>query len=164
MNANQQKAHSLALPEEAARLRRYRVRRFKDILSRYVIAIGGIGVIVSLALIFIYLFTEVGPMLMSASADKVAEHPAPGQGRTVGLASDRFRSLAFRLGDDGSISWFRPRTGEMVGERRLDLPPSVQVTSHGAGEARTGLYALGLSDGRAMVVESRFVDTFPSDR
>lgn len=164
MNANQQKAHSLALPEEAARLRRYRVRRFKDILSRYVIAIGGIGVIVSLALIFIYLFTEVGPMLMSASADKVAEHPAPGEGRTVGLASDRFRSLAFRLGDDGSISWFRPRTGEMVGERRLDLPPSVQVTSHGAGEARTGLYALGLSDGRAMVVESRFVDTFPSDR
>ncbi len=164
MSAQQQPASDSALLEDAARARRYRIRRFKDILSRYVVGIGGIGVIISLALIFIYLFTEVGPMLMSAHAEKVADHPVPGEGRTVALSTDRFRSLGFRLGDDGSIAWFRPRTGETVGERLLELPPDARVTAHGSGEARTGVHALGLSDGRAMVVESVFVDTFPEDR
>lgn len=164
MSAQYRSADGSVLLDDAARARRYRNRRIKDVLSRWVVAIGGVGVIISLALIFIYLFTEVGPMLMSAHAEKVAEHPVPGEGRTIGLSTDRFRSLGFRLGDDGVVTWFRPRSGEVVGERTLDLPPEAQVTADGAGESRGGLHALGLSDGRAMVVQSLFVDTFPEDR
>lgn len=164
MSAQYRSDTGSVLLEDAARARRYRNRRVKDVLSRWVVGIGGIGVIISLALIFIYLFTEVGPMLMSAHAEQVAEHPVPGEGRTVALSTDRFRSLAFRLGDDGVVTWFRPRDGEVVDERTLDLPPDVRVTADGSGESRGGLHALGLSDGRAMVVQSVFVDTFPEDR
>lgn len=103
-------------------------------------------------------------MLMSAHAEKVADYPVPGEGRTVALSTDRFRSLGFTLGDEGSVSWFQPRTGEVVEARKLDLPPGVRITAHGSAEARTGVHVLGLSDGRAMVIESRFVDTFPKDR
>ena len=153
-----------ALLEEGKRQRLYRWRRGKDLLSRWVVAIGGISVIVSLTLIFVYLFTEVLPMLASASMDRVAEYPAPGEGRTVALSMDRFRSVGLRLGEDGTAPFFRPASGEVLESHRAPVPPGVEVTADASGEPRTHVHALGLSDGRAVVLQHQFNDTYPEGR
>lgn len=153
-----------ALLDEEGRRRLYFWRRAKDVLSRYVVGIGGIGVIGSLALIFVYLFSEVAPMMMSAQMEQVAEYPAPGEGRTVALAMDRFRSVGFRLTADGTATYFRPATGEVLERRALELPAGVEVVSEGSAEPRTRIHALGLSNGQAIVLEGGFEDTYPDGR
>jgi phosphate transport system permease protein len=164
MTAQEKGMTGSVLPDDAARQRLYRKRRFMDGFSRYIVGIGGISVIVSLALIFVYLFSEVGPMMMSAHSEKVAEYPVPGEGRTIALSMERFRSVGFRLGDDGDAVFFRPATGEVLKRHRLPIPDGVEVTSDGAGEPRTRLYAIGLSNGEAIFVRDSYRDTFPDGR
>ncbi len=151
-----------SLHDEAARKRLYRWRRFKDLLSRYVVGIGGISVIISLTLIFVYLFSEVVPMLMPPSVKQVAEYPVPGEGRTIALSMDRFRTVGFRLADDGSARFFRPDSGEILEHRELPIPPGASLTADAAGEPRTHLHALGLSNGQAIVVRQEYTDSFPA--
>ena len=54
--------------EKRARLRRW--RSFKDKMSKYGIAFAGISVVLAFATIFVYLFSEVGPIFSSASVEK----------------------------------------------------------------------------------------------
>lgn len=151
-----------ALRDDAARGRLYRWRRFKDVLSRYIVGIGGISVIISLTLIFVYLFSEVGPMLMPPDVEPVAEYQMPGEGRTVALSMDRFRTIAFRLAEDGSANFFRPQSGEIVERHQLPIPAGARPTADASGEPRTRLHALGLSNGQAIVVRHEYTDTFPA--
>ncbi len=164
MNASTKGLNESVLPRETARRRLYMKRRFFDKFSKYIVGIGGISVIVSLGLIFVYLFSEVGPMMMNAHTEKAAEYQSPGEGRTVALSMERFRSIAFRLGDDGSAVFFRPASGTVLSNHQLAIPEGVRVSSDAAAEPRTRLYALGLSDGTALVVRDSYRDTFPEDK
>ncbi len=164
MTARKHSLDGSALLGDDARRRLYIWRRFKDRFSRAVVGVGGISVIVSLALIFIYLFSEVGPMMMSAHIEKSAEYRTPGEGHTIALSMDRFQSVGFRLTDDGGATFFRPATGEVLERHQMPIPDGVRVTADGAAEPRTRLYALGLSNGGAILVRNVYRDTFPEDR
>lgn len=164
MTARKQTLEGSVLLGEDARRRLYFWRRFKDRLSRTVVGIGGISVIVSLALIFIYLFSEVGPMMMSAHIKETAEYPTPGEGRTIALSMDRFQSVGFRLTDDGGATYFRPVSGEIIKRFRMEIPTGVRVTAEGVAEPRARLYALGLSNGEAFLVRNVYRDTFQNDK
>lgn len=150
-----------ALLDEDRRRRLYRWRRGKDMLSRWIVAVGGISVIISLTLIFVYLFTEVLPMLTSASIEEVAEYPVPGDEQTAALSMDRFRSVGLRVGEDGTATFFRPASGEVIEAPALPLPAGARITATASGEPRTRLHAFGLSNGQAVLMRHEFVDTYP---
>ena len=59
------------LPSGAHRARLRRWRYMKDKMSKYGIAFAGISVVAAFATIFIYLFSEVGPIFSSASIEPV---------------------------------------------------------------------------------------------
>lgn len=150
-----------ALPSAESRDRLRRWRGFKDGTSKYVVGIGGVSVIVSLGLIFVYLFSEVAPLLRPASLDKVAEYDVPGsEARTIYLAMDRFREVGFRAAADGTATFFRPSSGEVLEEVAFGIPEDVEVTSHGSGEPRTRLTVLGLSDGTGIAFRAKYEDIF----
>ncbi|MFN4089037.1 MAG: ABC transporter permease subunit [Alphaproteobacteria bacterium] len=152
-----------ALPDAEARGRLRKRRGLKDATSRYVVGIGGVSVIVALGLIFVYLFSEVAPMLRPASVERVASYVAPGgdTSPTQVVSMDRYREAAFRLAQDGSYSFFRPATGRIMGEGRIATPEGVEITSRATAEARTRLAALGLSDGTALLVKDAYSLTYP---
>ncbi len=138
------------LPTGEARARLRRWRNFKDRGSKYLIACAGIGVVVALATIFVYLFSEVMPMLRPASVDPVESYAAPGgEGETVFLATERYREVGVRFTRDARAVFFELDGGTVREAHDLPLPDGVSVTAFAAAEPRTGLVAYGLSDGTA---------------
>lgn len=150
--------------EQRARLRRWRYA--KDRISRYGVAIGGLGVVVALALIFVYLFYEVFPMLRPADVTPVSAYALPADVRgdqVVDLATERYTEVAGVYGRDGSVTFLNPRNGELLKRVDLPLPAGVAVTSGAPAEAKYGLLAHGLSDGRVLVTQHEYTVTYPDD-
>lgn len=158
-------ARSDALPSASKRKRLRRWRGFKDGFSRYFVAVGGVSVIIALALIFVYLFSEAYPLVRSSQVSHIATYEAPGSvsddETTLGVYSERYLQVATRFTSDGRAVFFRPETGEIVGEHVIDLPDGVEITTFSRAEPRTGMVALGLSNGTVMLLRHVYETTFP---
>ena len=157
------RAISSAAGLQSARLRRW--RQTKDTSARYTIGFFGIAVIAALALIFLYLFSEVVPMFQGAKIEPHSRFEAPGgaEVETVHVAMNRHRELAVRFTSDLRAIFFEPRSGEVVHVEELAIPEGVEVTSFGRAEPRSRTLALGLSDGRALVVGYEYNERFTEE-
>ncbi|MCA1799687.1 MAG: hypothetical protein LC632_09610, partial [Xanthomonadaceae bacterium] len=154
------------LPTGEARARRLRWRRTKDGASRWVIGAAGIGVVIALATIFIYLFSEVMPLLRDATVELEQTYPAPGvaDSDTVHIAADPHLAAPSRFSRSGEVTFFNPTDGSVRARFQLPLPDGVTVTSFATAELRTGLFAYGLSDGSALVGRLKYEITYPDDQ
>ncbi|MCC5866303.1 MAG: ABC transporter permease subunit [Wenzhouxiangella sp.] len=151
------------LPNAEARVRLRRVRHIKDLLTRFFVSAAGYGVVLSLALIFVFLFIEVVPLLRNASISEQTSFPAPAeQSPARFIAMERHQEAGVRFAEDGTVSFFEPTTGRALSQRVIDFG-GAEALSFGAGEPRTGLAVYGLSDGRAAVVRHEYNVTFPDD-
>lgn len=150
------------LPSGAARTRLRRWRAAKDFLAKVLVATFGVAVIGALALIFIYLFSEVVPLLQSADSDVQASYAAPGgeDVATVHVASNRHRSLAVRFTDDRRAVFFEPLSGDVTSSVDLPLPADSEVTARAQAEPRTRISAYGLDSGEVLIVEQVFDERF----
>ena len=152
-----------ALPDANARRKLRKLRHAKDVGTRTLVKTAGFGVVISLALIFIFLFIEVVPLLRGASMGEPVSYPATGgDAPTLFLATERYREAAVRYARDGTVAFFDPRDGRPLLQRVIDFE-GAEVLSFGAAEPRTGLVAFGLSDGRAAVVRHDYQVSFPDD-
>jgi phosphate transport system permease protein len=149
--------------EERDRLRRRRHGR--SLFSRSVVVFGGVSVIVALFLIFVFLFLEVLPLLTGGDVDRIATYPAPGGNPppTLHVAGERYREVAVRFAADGGVHFFEPASGAVRQSLQLPIPEGVEITRSAIGEPRTRVVALGLSDGRALVVRHEYDLTYPDD-
>jgi phosphate transport system permease protein len=66
------------LPAADERRKLRKKRAFRDAFSRYGVGSSGIGVIIALALIFVYLFYETFPLLKPVSVELETEFSVPG--------------------------------------------------------------------------------------
>lgn len=162
--SNQSTASALPPAEVLARRRRARYR--KDALTRWTIRAFGGGVVVALALIFVFLFIEVAPMLRGATIDepRSRELPLAGRGATVALALERYGDLGARVSDSADIVFWNLRTDEYVALHSAPAPDGARVTSHGVGEPRTRAHAFGFDNGQVSYVEIDYDLTFPDDQ
>lgn len=149
------------LPDGEARLRLRKWRGVKDHFARYAVGTFGVGVIIALALIFVYLFSEVLPMLRPASAEVVEVFEAPGgDGETLYTTIDRHREVALRYTSKRRVVFFEPRTGAVISTEALPLPEDAEVTTFSSAEPRTRLVAFGLDDGRALLLQHEYNEAF----
>ena len=152
-----------AMPDKAARDRLRKIRNIKDVSTSTVVRLAGFGVVFSLALIFIFLFSEVGALLRNASMDDLRSFDNPGsEAETLYMASERYREAAVRFARDGEVSFFVPTDGRHLQTHQLDLD-GAEVISFASGEPRTGLVALGLDNGRAAVTRHAYDISYPDD-
>ncbi len=153
------------LPPKEIMARRRRQRYLADGAARWIVRAGGGGVVIALALIFVYLFAEVFPMLRGASIDPEHAYQAPGMGgsdsRLLGL--ERYGEIGMRYTDTGQLIYFNLETGELLKTVQLRIPPDVRVTSFGNGEPRSRRTVFGLSDGSAIVVDHQYELQFPEE-
>ncbi len=146
--------------------RRYRWRRFNDQLTRYYVAAGGISAIVAIVLIFFYLLYVVIPLFLPASITPLRSFELSGSpGSTRYLATEEYNEIGMRLVQDGTAEFFRLSDGTQVTAVRLPLgEPAVTVTAVGASDPHEGSVALGLSNGRLLVVKPFYQITYPDDK
>ena len=151
------------LPSGEQRKKLRRRRHAQDLTTRALVSAAGFGVVISLALIFVFLFVEVMPLLRNASMGEPVSFAVPGSdAETVYLASERYQEAAVRFARDGTVSFFDPTNGRPLLQRVISFE-NADVTSFGSGEPRTGLVAYGLSNGRAAVLRHEYQVSFPDD-
>ncbi len=137
---------------------RYNQRALKDRLARYLVASGGISVIIAILLIFFYLLYVVIPMFGSASIEESVTYAAPGEGETLLLGLEEQGTIGVRFTDNGKIIFFNTQSGDIVLEKQLELPARISSIS-----SNLDLVVLGLENGSALAVRYKFDLSYPGD-
>lgn len=157
---------------ESERLRHRKLRGLRDIGTRVMVSTAGYGVVISLTLIFVFLFIEVAPLLRSASIGDPVSYTAsapsaPGSSeerkpQTLYLAKERYQEAAVRFLSNVQVVFFEPTNGEILSVDQIDTGDG-EITAFGHGEPRTEMAVLGLSDGRMVIVKHQYEITYPDD-
>ena len=142
----------------------FQPRYVKDRLARYVVMIGGLGVIVALLLIFIYLLSEVLPLFSGANVETRNRYAVPGDASaTLYLAAEEQGEVGMRAAASGQIQFFDLQTGAPgrvealpIGERKLVEVSNVVV--------ERGLLAATLDDGSVLMFSHDYQVSYPDDR
>ena len=151
-------------PNSPVAVRRRRIRNFKDVFARYAIGVGGVSVIVAVVLIAFYLFYVVFPMFLPASMTKLGDITVPGEGKPLLLAVEEQAEIGARFGSDGTAVFFGLAEGDVRLAVDLPIPEGVSVVSATEGTAGSGVIALGLSDGTALILRHRYRLSYPNDQ
>ena len=147
--------------ERRAKLRRW--RSFKDKISQYGIAFAGISVVAAFATIFIYLFSEVGPIFSSASIEKQQSFNSV-SAKPLFSNLERYGEVGLVADADGLLQFFDAQTGALTQEIKLAIPQDAKITSFAKGEPRSGLIAFGLSNGQALIAKHEYNLSYPDDK
>ena len=143
-----------------------RWRLIKDVLARYGVVAGGLGVIVAIVLIFFYLLYVVYPLFISATAESVSEYAVPEQalGNTLLLEMEEQNEVGARFTDSGQVVFFEAATGKTILTQAVAIPDGVRITSFAQGSPiNEGAVIYGLSDGRAVTVKHQYKVTYPNN-
>ncbi|MEH6576171.1 MAG: ABC transporter permease subunit [Amphritea sp.] len=150
----------------ARRSRKFRA--LKDKVASVGIALGGISVIIAILLIFFYLLYEVIPMFRSAEIHpwehngKVVEpYALPGSGESLYLALEEQAEIGLRVSDSGEILFFNALNGEVIQQSQATIPAGVSVTSFALASENSRIFALGLSNGQALVYKHDYKSSYP---
>ena len=139
----------------SAGLNRNKWRMLKDKLAAYGVTVGGMSVIVAITLIFFYLLMVVLPLFESASIEKQQEYTVAqfAESKPLYYVIDEQGEIGIRISEAGNIVTFKVKTGELISENSL---VDQKVTSFAISEKSSGILALGLDNGTALVVKLGF--------
>lgn len=148
---------------EAQKHRYY--RHLKDVMMRYMMALGGISVIIAIVLIAFYLVYVVLPMFKSAHIERVTGYPVPAGTKTESLyyAMEEQREIGLRVTGNGNAVFFNTADGSLVHRESLLQETRAQVTAFAAGDPSQRLLALGLNDGTALLALHEYRVTYPDN-
>ena len=141
-------------------------RTIKDIIAKYGVGFGGIGVIIAIVLIFFYLLYVVLPLFASASVEPVGSYPAPSGGdyTTELIALEEQNEIGVRFTVGGHVIFFNAKDGSVIDDITIAIPPDAAITSFTQGNPVTRLVAYGLSDGRVIIAKHEYQLSYPNDQ
>lgn len=144
--------------------RHLRWRHLKDGLARRLVGIGGVAVLGSLLLIFVYLLVEVLPLFAPARADVRAEFRAPGDAAaTLHLAVEEQSEIGLRVSASGEATFFDLATGAVREQHRLPAGEQGLATVVPVAVDKDEL-AAGLADGSVLLFKHSYAVSYPDDK
>lgn len=136
--------------------------RVTEAVSRVLITLGGLGTILAVATIFLFIVWVVLPLFVGGGVSDERRLALAGEAQTaVGLRVDEYGLMAALQAADGSVEVLRLDDGERlvrIGDA-LPQPPTVRASTID-GHA----VAYGFRDGRVLLGRFGFVTDFVSDR
>jgi len=147
-------------PRRSERFHLWRSR--KDALVRWLIAVGGIGVIGAVVLIFFYLLWVVFPLFLPAKSHLGEAQTMPGWAGTtpVFLAVEEQREVGLRVTEDGQATFFRIADGSAVDRQRLPLNEGARIVAVAEAVEHNGMVAFATNDGAVHVFRHAYEMTF----
>ncbi len=148
----------------AKRYRRW--RDIKDVLTRYLMAAGGVSVLVAIVLIAFYLLYVVLPMFKPAHIEHLDTHKLPGDSndRTVHYAMEEQHEVGLRVTDTGNLYFFNTKEGSIINQYDLLKDKDSNLTSFSAGDSTQSVLAFGTDDGKVFLVQHLYEVTYPEDK
>jgi phosphate transport system permease protein len=147
----------------SARSDRFHLWRYrKDSVTRWLIAVGGIGVIFAVGLIFFYLLWVVFPLFLPATVSLGEGRAMPGwtSSRPVYFALEEQQEIGLRVSDGGDAVFFNRDSGQEVLRTPLPLDPGETLVASADAVERRGFVALGSSSGRVFVARHQYKTVF----
>ncbi|MDX3775632.1 ABC transporter permease subunit [Chromatiaceae bacterium AAb-1] len=142
------------LPDGRSRQRVRRRRRRLDVIARYSIGFAGISVMLALAAIFIYLFSQILPLLSPASIQPetslqldTGSPQASSPFIAASLSPDNQTLLA--LNSQQQLFFYRSDTGQLLQQLALPVPADTTVTAMTV--SAQGRWLFGLSNGQLLL-------------
>lgn len=140
-----------------------------DHVSRWVISISGLGTILAVLGVFVFLAFEVVPLFLSTKVIDETSTRLPDADATLPLSGqDRKNLLSWSLAADGTLELRRSLDGKLVESKKL-LPGGPAVTTRSAVLVRTEIInsvattttriLFGFADGSVRMCYLRFVET-----
>jgi len=116
-----------------------------DRVARWVIALGGIGSIVAVSLVGLFLFYVVLPLFLPSRIEQTqALDASDSPARVIHVALNEYGTMAWALHRDGSIHVRRLSDGQVI--KRLVVPDAERMTSWSIG-IEADRCAFGYTDG-----------------
>ena len=140
-----------------------RMRLLKDRLARYAVAIGGNSVIVAILLIFFYLLYVVLPLGEAPEMHPQASYQLAVSAPVEYLAMEEQAEIGVVIDRLGLVRFLSTSDGRLISKTSYLSPTGVTVDSFSSARPNTGIVALGLSNGQALVVQHQYKVTFPND-
>jgi len=147
-------------PRRSDRFHLWRSR--KDAIVRWLIAVGGVGVIGAVVLIFFYLLWVVFPLFMPAQSHMGEARAMPGwaETRPVLLAVEEQREVGLRVTEDGQATFFHIADGGAVQTERLPLNEGARIVAVAEAVEHNGMVAVATNDGGVFVFRHEYRMTF----
>lgn len=81
-------------------------RQLKNSLARWMITLGGISVLFTLVLIFLYLLYVIQPVFESAKIEQVQKFTIEANEETLAIGVDELQELAYTINQQGLVEYF----------------------------------------------------------
>ncbi|MDB2384679.1 ABC transporter permease subunit [Endozoicomonas sp.] len=145
--------------------RRQSLRLLKDRLAQWAVAMGGLGVIAAILMIFFYLLYEVAPLLKRAELTQVSsyQHQKP-SAAALYLSMNEQAEMTLRVYPSGVLVFRSIADHRLVSQFQLPLPKGSQITRIHPDPANNSLLAAGLSNGQVILFTSGYKHSWPNDQ
>ena len=132
--------------------------RAADTVSRLLITVGGIGTIISVATVCLFLTVVVMPLFLGAESHlTLSEDVDAAAGEAVQIAADEYKTIGYAVTREGALRSFRIDTGETLAEKPMFDGRRPTAWSFGIGP---GIGVAGFEDGTIQAFHLDFEPTF----
>ena len=130
-------------------------------LARYVISIGGYGIIVSIIGILLFLIYQSLPLSFQASVENLFSIDLPSQSpRMVLTGIDQYQEVAYTLSESGIVSFYRIKDQQVLLRDSLQLFAEEKILSVSKGNLNREIFAVGTNEGRILTAEIRMLPVY----
>ena len=141
-------------------------RSVRDHLARYAVGAGGIAVIGSIILIFVFLFAVVFPLFRGAALYPVSTYSLPdaAAGDTLLYTTEEQAEVSMRLDSHGIAHFFFTDTGTTVQKFDLLAGLNAKISSWKHVDTERNILALGLDTGQILIFRHSYILKYADDR
>ena len=140
-------------------------RSVRDFLARHMVGAGGIAVIGSIILIFVFLFAVVFPLFKGAAVYPVSNYSLADKagGDTLLYSTEEQAEISMRLDTSGIAHFFFTDTGSTVQKYDLLAGLNARITSWKHIDIENNVVALGLDTGQILVFRHSYTLKYDDD-
>ncbi|MCH8029011.1 MAG: ABC transporter permease subunit [Candidatus Dadabacteria bacterium] len=136
-------------------------RRLEEIIVRWTVTLGGVGVILCIALIIFFIALEAVPLWRGASASLTGTFEVAQRDGAVPLAVgiDEYGEITYTVSGDGAVSFYSAKDGSLMSSRLLERLEGAGVAAVTPVSGQHG-YALATDTGFVLPIEIKFLVSF----
>jgi phosphate transport system permease protein len=138
-----------------------RVKRL-DKLARLVIVLGGIGVVVSVLGILLFIGAEAVPLFRPARYSMGGTILMGNSGPVLAMGADEHQTYLYRASTSGTIALYRIQDGAL--DREIPIPGFETATVTCASRSLDDRLAIGTTDGRVALTSIKFSRRYDGEK
>jgi phosphate transport system permease protein len=137
----------------------------KDRIFGATMAVGGIGVIIAIVMIFFYLFYVVVPMFAGARMEAAGAYQLPYKGSDIArLTLDEYAEIGFAVATSGDYTFFHAADGATISRGTIAHSEGHEVIASAGGDPQSHTFYAAYADGTAVVVRADYAIAYPNDK